>query len=329
MLFYENLEEIIFHKHEMLDVDELVILSGYLGPKPVSKLENIPLKTSVIYGMYGSDKISEKLHNSLLKLNSNMNNTDIFYSEIPVHSKCYIWKKKSKIVAALIGSANFSINGLTTPYREILAETTLDTFSPLNKYLEKVLKSSINCDDSSVKFKNQKSNTTIMEDVSTSIIEDICITSLLSKGVVPEKSGLNWGLSSGHTTQGDAYIRISRTAIKDFPNLFPPKNLNPNNFVPGAKKTRQNEAIEIIWDDGTLMEGLLEQTQTIDGIPYPKAISSSPQKNILGIYIRNRLGVSLDHKITRMDLENYGRTTIDISLLEEGVYYFDFSTNKK
>ena len=32
-------------------------------------------------------------------------------------------------------SANFSTNGLTTPYREILAETTRDTFTPLNDYI--------------------------------------------------------------------------------------------------------------------------------------------------------------------------------------------------
>lgn len=51
MLFYENLEEIIFNRHEMFDVDELIVLSGYVGPQPVSRLVDLPFDTSVIYGM--------------------------------------------------------------------------------------------------------------------------------------------------------------------------------------------------------------------------------------------------------------------------------------
>ncbi|MCC5912695.1 MAG: hypothetical protein JJT76_19945 [Clostridiaceae bacterium] len=51
MLFYDNLEEIIFHRHEMFDADEMVVLSGYLGPQPVGRLRELPFKTSVIYGM--------------------------------------------------------------------------------------------------------------------------------------------------------------------------------------------------------------------------------------------------------------------------------------
>jgi FAD/FMN-containing dehydrogenase len=47
------------------------------------------------------------------------------------------WKHNGEIVHALVGSANFSTNGLTTPYREILAETTRDTFKPLDDYITK------------------------------------------------------------------------------------------------------------------------------------------------------------------------------------------------
>ena len=57
MLYTENLENLIFHRHEIHDTDELVILSGYLGPKPLEKLKELPLRTTVIYGMYGSEGI--------------------------------------------------------------------------------------------------------------------------------------------------------------------------------------------------------------------------------------------------------------------------------
>jgi hypothetical protein len=45
----------------------------------------------------------------------------------------------------------------------------------------------------------------------------------------------------------------------------------------------------------------------------------------LGIYIRQRIGIPLGQKVLREDLIKYGRDTISISLIEEGVYFFDFS----
>ena len=211
MLFYENLEEIVFHRHQMFDVDELVVLSGYVGPQPVSRLSTLPFPTYVIYGMYGSDSISEKLHNTLNKLSEAHDNTTIKYSKMPVHSKCYVWRKNKKIVTALLGSANFSVSGLSNPYKEVLAETTFDTFDPLNKYLDVVLGNCIDCTDTNIKLK--KLAKTIVPTLITENSEDvdICKATLLDRsGTVPEKSGLNWGLSTAHTSDGDAYIKISK-----------------------------------------------------------------------------------------------------------------------
>lgn len=327
MLFYDNLEEIIFHRHELFESDELIVLSGYVGPQPVKRLSELSFKSSVIYGMYGSDSISEKLHNSLKRVSNESSQIEIMYSKLPVHSKCYIWRKNGIIVHALIGSANFSVSGLANPYKEVLAETTFDTFSPLSAYLNTVLKNCISCNDESIKLKSQKVITKNIE-VSTSPESslDICKASLLARdGKVSKKSGLNWGLSTAHTADGDAYITIKKEYLKAYPFLFPPKQFEKLRTNSNGKKGRQNDAIELIWDDATTMEGLLEGTQFINDVPFPKQICSSPSKSILGKYLRNRLGVSIDHEITRADLERYGRTTIDISLQEEGIYYFDFS----
>ncbi len=145
MLFTENLEEIIFQRHELFESDELIVVSGYVGPKPIQRLHSLPFYSKVIYGMYGSEGIQKTLHNSLVTLQDSIDNINIFYSQFPVHSKCYAWRNKGQIVHALVGSANFSTNGLTTPYREILAETTRDTFNPLNDYIARVLNNSISC----------------------------------------------------------------------------------------------------------------------------------------------------------------------------------------
>ena len=322
MLFYENLEEIIFHRHEMFDVDELIVLSGYVGPRIVGRLGELPFRSSVIYGMYGSDGIKSSLHSSLNIINSQTQNTEILYSKLPVHSKCYIWRKNTNIVTALVGSANFSVSGLSNPLKEMLAETTYDTFNPLNTYLNIILGNCINCSDPTIEVW-----TPTRRSQQTSIIsaeQDVCNATLLSRGEVPTKSGLNWGLSNGHTSLGDAYIPIKIDYILSNPNLFPPKQLT-NRLNREGKKSRQNDAVEFIWDDGKVMEGLLEGTQVIGNTIYPKQICSSPRKNILGSYIRDRLGVSLSHLITRRDLERYGRTDIQISLQGEGIYYLDFS----
>ena len=92
-----------------------------------------------------------------------------------------------------------------------------------------------------------------------------------------------------------------------------------------GRQQRHNDSIEIIWDDGITMEGLLEGTYTSDDIVFPKQISSFPEKSQLGVYVRNRIKVPLDQPVRRHHLEEYGRTTVDVSLISEGVYFFDFS----
>ena len=317
MLYTQDLEEIIFHRHNTFNSDEMIVLSGYLGPKPVEKLNTLPFNSRVIYGMYGSDGIKTSLHDSLVKIHKNSKSVDIFYSKIPVHSKCYLWRKKGKIIHALVGSANFSINGLTTPFREVLTETTYDTFEPLNNYIQHVLNNSISCEENINKFKEKK----------TEIIKDFCLSSLLDKtGEVQNAAGLNWGQNPrNHTTPNDAYIPIRTHHIRESPNLFKPKQKTSLNFEHKGRKQRHNDSVEIIWDDGIIMEALFEGSQPINDVIYPKQISSAPSKSELGDYIRQRIGVPSGAPVRKSHLIKYGRTDIEISLIGEGIYKFDFS----
>ena len=316
MLYTRNLEELIFHRHEMYDPDELIVLSGYLGPRPVERLQELPFNSKVIYGMYGSEGIRPSLHSSLTSIHESVDNLNIFYSQLPVHSKCYVWRKKGEIIHALLGSANFSVNGLTTPFREVLAETTFDTFEPLNDYIHHVLNNSISCLEVGLERVIERTE-----------VSENCMTTLLGRdGEVQNAAGLNWGQNPrNHTTPNDAYIAIRTSHIRDFPNLYPPKQINPLEVDSRGREQRHNDSIEIIWDDGITMEGLLEGSQTINGITYPKQISSFPIKAQLGEYLRNRLGVPLGQPVRKHHLESYGRLDIEISLLGDGVYSFDFS----
>lgn len=322
MLYYDNLEEIIFNRHQTHQADELLVISGYVGPNPVSRLKTLPFPCNVVYGMYGIDGIQMQLHHSLMALQAGIDNVNIFYSKIPVHAKCYVWFNHKKIIHALIGSANFSTNGLTTPYREVLAETTVDTFNPLQEYLQRIIDNSISCLEGIAG--NRKPEPIIVERTTS-----YCRMTLLDPDTneVPNASGLNWGQNpNNHTKPNDAYIPIRTSYIRSYPELFPAKQESPLLDSQGGRIAhRHNDAIELIWDDGTNMMGLLEGTVKIDEIIYPKQISSFPEKSLLGKYIRNRLGVPDGARVNRQHLEKYGRTHIDVSLEEKGVYYFDFS----
>lgn len=317
MLYTQDLEEIIFQRHQTFNSDEMIVLSGYLGPKPVERLNTLPFNSSVIYGMYGSEGIKSSLHDSLLQIHKNSKSVDVFYSKLPVHSKCYLWRKKGKIIHALIGSANFSINGLRTPFREVLTETTFDTFEPLNKYVQHVLNNSISCEEDVQENKKIKRE----------VLKDYCKTTLLDKnGEVQNVGGLNWGQNpKNHTRKDDAYIAIRTSHIKENPNLFKPKQETPTHFLGKGRKHRHNDSVEIIWDDGLIMEALFEGSQPLNGITYPKQISSFPSKSELGEYIRDRIGVPRGAPVRKHHLIEYGRTDIDISLIGEGIYKFDFS----
>lgn len=320
MLFTENLEEIIFSRHELFKTDELIVLSGYLGPRPVKRLEDLPFNSRVIYGMYGSDGIQALLHNSLITIQNEIEKVNIYYSNLPVHSKCYVWRSEGEIVHALVGSANFSTNGLTTPFREILAETTRDTFNPLNDYINRVLNNSSSCLE--------------IQGVNIQVVrgdQDICLMSLLmNDDETHNASGLNWGfMANGQPSLkrgiNDACIPIRMEHIRNYPNLFPLKQAYPFNDDSRGRAQRHNDAIEIIWDDGISMEGLLEGSQPNEGPFYPKQISSFPAKDQMGEYIRMRLGVPLGQPVRKFHLINYGRTDIGVSKMGEGVYHFDFS----
>lgn len=334
MLHYTDLEKKVLEVPSS-EVDKFIVLSGYIGIEPIEKIakKHPNINATVIYGMYGSDSISAPLHKALLELQAKLPNVDILYSTIPVHSKVYFWVEGETIANALIGSANFSVSGLRNDYKEVLTDMDESSFPDFISYYNYVRERCIPCTDTTIKVKKVAKIARTSTHNQPSLTKGICRVSFLdTKGRVPQKSGLNWGCSSGHVSKGDAYIRITMDHIRMFPKLFPPKKyvdgiLNETSL---GRKNRENDEVELIWDDGTTMLGLLEGQayNKDDGMLYPKQLSSSPHKSMLGEYLRKRLNVPMDHVITKTDLRKYGRNHIDISLIGEGIYYMDFSVNK-
>lgn len=332
MLFYKDLDQLIFDRHNRSLCDELVIVSGYIGPSPVKRLatEMSGLQSTIVYGMYGVEGIKKPLHETLSGISTDFSNLNIRYSTIPIHAKCYVWKLRGDIVYALAGSANFSTNGLTTPWKEILTEIACVDFSDLSSYINFITEKTISCVQAPAPSQQRPERVTGgVRDVVTD--QNVCDMALYSpaSGEVQDGNGLNWGFAIGaHVHPNDANIPIRTNYIRGYPYLFPPKTLfasttRTNRGRPGQ---RHNDEIEIIWDDGTTMIGLLEGSQMRKGdIVFPKQISSFPEKQTLGIYLRSRIGVEIGKRVTRADLERYGRATISVSRLADGIYFFDFS----
>jgi hypothetical protein len=343
LLYYEGIEEILFNKHQYGSEipDELIIISGYLGPAPVERLSELPMKTTVIGGMYSSG-IHSQLWNALEKSKQGNSDLSVYFSKREIHSKIYIWKKDGKILSALVGSANFSSKGLRTDYRETLADATRDTHATLERYYRYILDNSI--EDPEIDTKQRIIDFTVEANERVTTLSDkkysydIPLYSATGgEKSVPPASGLNWGLGEGHVAPGDAYIRLPKTIIKDNHGLISP--YDEDYTTPDGKRARKSDPIELIWDDGTVMEASLEGVQNYNGEEYPKQLASysskTPyldgerisKKSILGRYLRNRLNVDVNEQITLETLQNFGRDTVTLSLIEDGIYYADFSVN--
>lgn len=228
-----------------------------------------------------------------------------------------------------IGSANFSSNGLSIPYRESLMEVRESDLRALNAYIDLIKRTCRTC-DSIDRSELLERKTRYIVGVDTSEYEDgVAKLDLLSRnGELPALSGINWGMSTrSHVNPDDGYIPIRTEAIKNHPEIFSPRPI----FDEGATtRGTLDEVVELIWDDGAFMQVKFEGTQPItdpngDIVNYPKNLSSFPNKSIMGRYLRQRIGVPSGVAVTTEDLERYGSHTIRISKISEGVFSADFS----
>lgn len=319
-LYYRNLHVEFFERFPK-DATDFYALSGYLGPDPIRKLLELPLNSCIMYGLQ-RETPNQLLHEQLKKINGSK--VEILYPEIPSHAKCYLWLKSGIPIRGLVGSANFSTNGLNNDFRETLLEIERPDLFAIKAYLDVIKQSARSCE---------------MVDVSDSLVDRQASGDLSAgcdlmlydpkTGQVQEKSGLNWGFANANVTPNDAYIPIRAQNIREFPTMFQPVFWEPEH---GHRARASKEAVELIWDDGVVMGVLFEGAMDVDGLRYPKQISSIPAKNILGQYLRSRLGLnpvsvgrSQSERITRETLFRYGRDHITLKAIQPGVYSADFS----
>lgn len=327
-LLSDNLKEnIIKYAEEGVSI---IIISGYVGPSVIQEMSEIFSDVKIVYGMYGIDGINYKLHNSLLKLNK-VENLNIYYSITGTHSKAYFLLKNNKIFKCFIGSANLSPNGLERDiFQEILIELDVFDETEMQSYINYIFDNSKLCEDIIVND-TKDTNTKAFLNPLTAIMPLYLVERKTQKKYTPLRSGLNWGNQNGNVSVSEnlameSYIKISANHIDKYPLLFPPIAINRKSN--DGKITRKNDPIDIIWDDGYVMRCLLCGKGCIrNGRVYPKQITSTGDggNSLMGEYIRKRMGLEKRHIITYEDLKRYGRDTIELTYIQEGVYSADFS----
>ena len=297
---------------EGLDCDELLIVSGYVGLGPLMNLTLVDgIKLNVIFGL-ATESVSKQLHEELLRIENENKRIKIYYSNMPSHVKIYMWRKKGVPVHCVNGSANFTSNGLLKPFREILALVPASQFKSIMSYIKIIQDESFSLREFVPKVKISNADN---EEVRAQPIDG----SFISGSLYAEKSKINWGHGNANTNPRDAYIPISSLDVKRFPHLFPAKTESR------GLGYADNDPIDIIWDDGTVMTGILEGTQNVNGERFPNKIGSYRDKKILGDYLRDRMGLEQGVFVTETDFINYGRDNIGIKKIGDSTYQFDFS----
>tara|TARA_B110000238_G_C15822338_1_gene309086 strand:+ start:52 stop:579 length:528 start_codon:yes stop_codon:yes gene_type:complete len=139
-------------------------------------------------------------------------------------------------------------------------------------------------------------------------------------------AGLNWGHGNGHNSKDCGELRLRANLVRAIPGLFPNNGINLN-IGSGQSHRNKKENAEILFDDGFVLDASFEGQggSAGNGQVYYKQLTSFPQKNVFGTYFRHRLGLGRFDKITDQDLVNYGRDSIRLELIGEGMYYADFS----
>lgn len=337
--------------------DKLIIISGYTTPDVIEEIANLGIDMTFYYGMYRRGGMTPLLHRKLNSLNAKYSNLTIkIVNDYHVHTKCYIFFKKGKVINALVGSANCSIDGLSSGENsEMLVElnkTELKNNSYLVRiedYANSVDRASVHCGDPVIIVGTSKSKVAVKTKKgkipysgNPFIAYMPLYTYINGKKVVGKSSGINWGLQSGHSKKGtgyaEAYIPVSSEHIDMHPIVFP--FFPASRSTTSGKSTRRYDPVSVLWDDGTTMEMIFSgngcerppKGQRKTGDPYkkyPKQFTSGADGDgggaELGEYLRKRMNIPPRKIVTMGDLKKYKRDYIELTYIVPGFYEADFS----
>ena len=344
MIFNKQLNNEICTRHRKNNADSLLILGGYISLTPVKNISKEGINVDVVYGASKRANLNQKVHDQYVSI-TQKTSTKVYYSNQYYHSKIYCWIKNKTPIDILVGSANFSSAGLDNDYQEFLTTIANTDFEETFKYMNYCLSNSILCNEYSapVKITTPQNLVINSNQISQLLIKNSIPLDRIISHAPPKArifcgdsrgnissggSGPNWGHGKGHTNSNDWYLRLGVGLIKAIPQLFPNDGINPN-IGKGQSFKSSRQVADGLFDDGEVMQLSFEQKGPESGQGnYYKALTSWPNKSILGAYLRKRLKVPSGSKVDYSHFLNYGRDCIDIEKIDDGQYYLDFSSTK-
>ncbi|MEH7181079.1 restriction endonuclease PLD domain-containing protein [Neobacillus vireti] len=324
MYYHQNLEGTAFADPYIRGFRKIRILSGYASSIFLTHImDNYPdIEIELIIGMAKRDGINKWDHNKYKEMMQNNPNITVKYhiGSPAVHTKVYHWYKDGLFSDSVtfVGSSNFSWGGFRD-LKELLVEANHaninDVFDQVNPIL---------CTDPNVEqhivFKDVQYTRRTNNANPTFTLVDLHNTGIPVSGTempasefvdlpllikndtaIQEKAGLNWGQRPGREPN-QAYIKVPLEVHREHPEFFPPRD----------------HQFTVITDDGHQMVCVVAQ----DG---RKALETSENNSILGVYFRNRLNVPLGARVDPQNVINYGRTTVRVFKIDNETYFMDFS----
>ena len=322
MILSKIADEILINPVLSYDVNELYILSSYAVPsmltwyfRRLKERVQKPISISLLLGMTAYDGISEAVHNEFLALSKTPLPTEVtaltigyIYKKPAVNANLFIWAKNGHPIVAFSGSASFT----QSSFLGIMHDEIMDACDPnqAKQYFDSLISRSIyptlpEIDDAVL---IQRRHPVYDREVKINSLSDafkqagyqVAKLSLVTKTGEPgAKSGLNWGQRPGREPN-QAYIPLPAKVARS--RFFP---LGGQHFT-------------AITDDGLQLVLRVEQEND-------KAITTPERNSDLGEYFRRRIGVANGARVTRADLDRYGRTDVVFIDMQDGTYYMDFS----
>lgn len=326
MLTKDLFKEILFQPAQN-GANKLYVVSGYATAAMAFhhlqflQQNNHQVSVELIIGMSASDGLSESNHKGFQKLVQNDFAGAFSCSYLtempPVHSKVYAWYKDEQPICGFIGSANYTQTAFGKNQREVM--TLADAEQGLD-YFQGLIPQSIYCDnidaENFVQIYNERSYQRVRREriaaqqpESETIpllpsllgLPSVQINLLDRNGVLPSRSGLNWGQRPElHREPNQAYIKLPSSVYNT--DFFPPRTVH----------------FTVLTDDGKVLICTRAQDNG-------KAIHTPHNNSLIGEYFRNRLGLPNDAPITTDDLLQYGRTTVDFYKIDAETYFMDYS----
>lgn len=318
MLILNNLfKKILLDPVTDQGANELYVVSGYATAAMVfrhmlhAQKQNLNIRLNLLVGMCPNDGISNSNHFGFKKLVEDdfqrSFECSYIYNSPAVHSKVYAWSRNSNPICAFAGSANYTQNAFSERQMEIMTDCDAQS---AHDYYNSFTRNSIYCTHNDVaelisihekQRTRQQAESSDRSPRRFAGLENVQISFLTRTGIVPKRSGLNWGQRPEvGRDPNQAYIAIPAKVYRA--DFFPER---------GVHFTVQT-------DDG---KSIICSRAQDEG----KGIHTPHNNALLGEYFRNRLGLSTGAFVTSEDLENYGRSDIVFYKIDDETYYMDFS----